>query len=172
AATLQDISGGESFDIDVNIHDTHEKITSVRAQISELENAIATLDTQREQASQGMADSGDTVTQLNAQYEQLQGELAALNGELDNLTEAEKKNAKAKESVEAIVESLHADYAQFIETMRTKGIQAAIDEAKAQSHLQRMLTDTEGKYKDAGESVAGFATKALGAAGIVMSLGS
>ncbi|MDE9566518.1 hypothetical protein KKI93_21450, partial [Xenorhabdus bovienii] len=27
AATLQDISGGESFDIDVNIHDTHEKIT-------------------------------------------------------------------------------------------------------------------------------------------------
>ncbi|CDH07553.1 conserved membrane hypothetical protein [Xenorhabdus bovienii str. oregonense] len=172
AATLQDISGGESFDIDVNIHDTHEKITSVRAQISELENAIATLDTQREQASQGMADSGDTVTQLNAQYEQLQGELAALNGELDNLTEAEKKNAKAKASVEAIVGSLHADYAQFIETMRTKGIQAAIDEAKAQSHLQRRLTDTKGKYKDAGESVAGFATKALGAAGIVMSLGS
>ncbi|MDE9557084.1 hypothetical protein KKJ06_17055 [Xenorhabdus bovienii] len=172
AATLQDISGGESFDIDVNIHDTHEKITSVRDQISELENALATLDIQREQANQGMQDSGDTVTQLNAQYAQLQGELVALNGELNNLTEAEKKNAKAKESVEAIVGSLHADYAQFIETMRTKGIQAAIDEAKAQSHLQRRLTDTKGKYKDAGESVAGFATKALGAAGIVMSLGS
>ncbi|WP_275361730.1 hypothetical protein [Xenorhabdus bovienii] len=137
--------------------------------ISELESTIAALDTQREQANQGMQDSGDTVTQLNAQ---LQGELVALNGELNNLTEAEKKNAKAKESVEAIVGSLHADYAQFIETMRTKGIQAAIDEAKAQSHLQRRLTDTKGKYKDAGESVAGFATKALGAAGIVMSLGS
>ncbi|OTA14596.1 phage related-protein [Xenorhabdus vietnamensis] len=62
AATLQDVSGGESFDIDVNIHDTHEKLTSVRTQISELESAIATLDSQREQASQGMQDSGDTVT--------------------------------------------------------------------------------------------------------------
>ncbi|MDC9591182.1 hypothetical protein PSI23_18275 [Xenorhabdus sp. XENO-10] len=172
AAALQDVSGGESVDIDVNIHDTHEKLTSVRTQISELESAIATLDSQREQASQGMADTGDTVTQLNAQYAQLQGELTALNGELNNLTEAEKKNLKAKESVEAIVGSLHADYAQFIETMRTKGIQTAIDEAKAQSHLQRMLTDTEGKYNAAGESVAGFATKALGAVGIVMSIGS
>ncbi|SFN98173.1 hypothetical protein [Xenorhabdus japonica] len=172
AATLQDVSGGESFDIDVNIHDTHEKLTSVRTQISELESAIATLDSQREQANQGMQDSGDTVTQLNAQYAQLQNELTALNGELNNLTEAEKKNLKAKESVDAIVASLHADYAQFIETMRTKGIQAAIDEAKAQSHLQSMLTETEGKYKAAGESVAGFATKALGAVGVVMSIGS
>ncbi|OTA14595.1 phage related-protein [Xenorhabdus vietnamensis] len=101
----------------------------------------------------------------------MQGELTFLNGELNNLTEAEKKNAKVKESVEAIMESLHADYAQFIETMRTKGIQAAIDEAKAQSHLQRMLTETEDKYNAAGESVAGFATKALGAVGIVMSIG-
>ncbi|WP_237386228.1 hypothetical protein [Xenorhabdus sp. Sc-CR9] len=172
AASLQAVSGGESFDIDVNISDTNEKLSSVRTRISELEGAISALDSQREQASQGMQNSGETLAQLNTQYGQLQGELAALNGELTTLTEAEKKNAKAKESVEAIVESLQADYNKFIETMRTKGVQAAIDEAKAQSHLQRMLTETEGKYKAAGESVAGFATKALGAVGIVMSIGA
>ncbi|CDG21070.1 putative Phage protein [Xenorhabdus poinarii G6] len=172
ATSLQDISGSDGIDIDVDLHDTQEKLTSVREKISELESTIAALDSQREQASQGMQDSNATVSELTAQYDQLQAELTSLNGELNSLTDAEQKNAKAKEAVNAIVEALQADYAKFVETMRTKGIQAAIEEAKAQSHLQRMLTDTEGKYKAAGESVAGFATKALGAVGIVMSLGA
>ncbi|WP_340610881.1 hypothetical protein [Xenorhabdus bharatensis] len=171
ATSLQAVAGGESLDIDVNIHDTQEKLVAVRTRICELETALATLDSQREQASLGLQDSGTTVTELTAQYDQLQGELSTLNGELDSLTDAEKKNVKAKEAVNAIVDVLQADYARFVETMRTKGIQAAIDEAKAQHHLQRALTETDSKYKAAGESVAGFATKALGAVGIVMSIG-
>ncbi|WP_338885370.1 hypothetical protein [Xenorhabdus sp. TH1] len=171
AASLQEISGGGGVDIDVDLHDTQEKLTSVREKIRELETALATLDSQREQASLGLQDSGATVSELTAQYDQLQGELSILNGELASLTEAEQKNAKAKEAVNAIVEALQADYAKFVATMRTQGIQAAIEETKAQTQLQRALTDTEGKYQAAGESVAGFATKALGAVGIVMSIG-
>ena len=60
----------------------------------------------------------------------------------------------------------------FIETMRTKGIKTAIDEAKAQEHLQKNFSETGSKYQEAGSSVAGFATKALGAVGIVMSIGT
>ncbi|PHM47168.1 hypothetical protein [Xenorhabdus miraniensis] len=171
ADSLQEMSGGGGIDIDVDLHESQEKLTSVREKISELEAALATLDSQREQTSLGLQDSSTTVTELTAQYDQLQGELNTLNGELGSLTEAEQKNAKAKEAVNAIVEALQADYAKFVATMRTQGIQAAIDEAKAQNNLQRALTDTEGKYKAAGESVAGFATKALGAVGIVMSIG-
>lgn len=56
--------------------------------------------------------------------------------------------------------------------MRTKGVQAAIEEAKAQNNLQRELTETQNKYKEAGSTVAGFATKALGAVGVFMGLSS
>ncbi|HCZ8611541.1 TPA: hypothetical protein O4E02_003884, partial [Proteus mirabilis] len=38
--------------------------------------------------------------------------------------------------------------------------------------LQKELSETGSKYQEAGSSVAGFATKALGAVGIVMSIGS
>ncbi|MBD2822499.1 hypothetical protein ID852_17810 [Xenorhabdus sp. 42] len=171
ASTLQDVTGGESLDIDVNLHDTEAKLSAVRARMGELESALSALDSQREQVSQGMQGSGESLERLNTQYGQLQGELAALNGELNTLTDAEQKNLKAKEAVESIVEALQADYNKFVETMRTKGIQAAVDEAKAQNHLQRELTETESKYNAAGESVAGFATKALGAVGVVMSIG-
>ncbi|MGJ7163658.1 hypothetical protein [Morganella morganii] len=54
--------------------------------------------------------------------------------------------------------------------MRTRGIPAAIEEAKAQSSLQDALKKTDEKYQKAGESVAGFAKKALGAVGVFMSL--
>jgi len=83
-----------------------------------------------------------------------------------------KKNREGKEVIDAIVTALNADYTQFIETMRTKGIKTAIDEAKAQEHLQKELSETGSKYQEAGSSVAGFATKALGAVGIVMSIGT
>lgn len=102
----------------------------------------------------------------------MQDELLALNNELSTLTNAEKKNREGKKAIEAILTALNADYTQFIETMRTKGIKATEEESKAQDHLQKELSETEAKYKEAGSSVAGFATKALGAVGIVMSIGS
>lgn len=102
----------------------------------------------------------------------MQDELSLLNNKLVSLTDAEKKNREGKEVIDAIVTALNADYTQFIETMRTKGIKTAIDEAKVQEHLQKELSETGSKYQEAGSSVAGFATKALGAVGIVMSIGS
>ncbi|ENH4924970.1 hypothetical protein ACTLTC_002164 [Proteus mirabilis] len=171
-ASIEQLSAGEAINIEVEAGDTQEKIASVTAKIDELNSSINLLDIQRNELSQGVNESRVSSETLNAQYQQMQDELSLLNNELVSLTDAEKKNREGKEVIDAIVTALNADYTQFIETMRTKGIKTAIDEAKAQEHLQKELSETGSKYQEAGSSVAGFATKALGAVGIVMSIGT
>lgn len=171
-ASIEQLSAGEAINIEVEAGDTQEKIASVTAKIDELKSSMNLLDIQRNELSQGVNESRVSSETLNAQYQQMQDELSLLNNELVSLTDAEKKNREGKEVIDAIVTALNADYTQFIETMRTKGIKTAIDEAKAQEHLQKELSETGSKYQEAGSSVAGFATKALGAVGIVMSIGT
>lgn len=171
-ASIEQLSAGEAINIEVKAGDTQEKIASVTAKIDELKSSMNLLDIQRNELSQGINESSVSSETLNAQYQQMQDDLSLLNNELVSLTDAEKKNREGKEVIDAIVTALNADYTQFIETMRTKGIKTAIDEAKAQEHLQKELSETGSKYQEAGSSVAGFATKALGAVGIVMSIGS
>lgn len=171
-ASIEQLSAGEAINIEVEAGDTQEKIASVTAKIDELKSSMNLLDIQRSELSQGINESSVSSETLNAQYQQMQDELSLLNNELVSLTDAEKKNREGKEVIDAIVTSLNADYTQFIETMRTKGIKTAIDEAKAQEHLQKELSETGSKYQEAGSSVAGFAKKALGAVGIVMSIGT
>lgn len=171
-ASIEQLSAGEVINIEVEAGDTQEKIASVTAKIDELKSSMNLLDIQRNELSQGVNESRVSSETLNAQYQQMQDELSLLNNELVSLTDAEKKNREGKEVIDAIVTALNADYTQFIETMRTKGIKTAIDEAKVQEHLQKELSETGSKYQEAGSSVAGFATKALGAVGIVMSIGT
>ncbi|HHZ9141943.1 TPA: hypothetical protein ACWMH2_000178 [Proteus mirabilis] len=171
-ASIEQLSAGEVINIEVEAGDTQEKIASVTAKIDELKSSMNLLDIQRNELSQGVNESRVSSETLNAQYQQMQDELSLLNNELVSLTDAEKKNREGKEAIDAIVTALNADYTQFIETMRTKGIKTAIDEAKAQEHLQKELSETGSKYQEAGSSVAGFAKKALGAVGIVMSIGT
>ncbi|MBG2875551.1 hypothetical protein I4902_08240 [Proteus alimentorum] len=171
-ANIEQLSSGEPINIEVEAGDTQEKIDSVTAKIDELKSSINLLDIQRDELSQGVNESSVSSEALNAQYQQMQDELLTLNNELSTLTNAEKKNREGKKAIEAILTALNADYTQFIETMRTKGIKTTEEESKAQEHLQKELSETEAKYKEAGSSVAGFATKALGAVGIVMSIGS
>ncbi|HEK0647694.1 TPA: hypothetical protein SMP57_000107 [Proteus mirabilis] len=171
-ASIEQLSAGEAINIEVEAGDTQEKIASVTAKIDELKSSINLLDIQRNELSQGVNESRVSSETLNAQYQQMQDELSLLNNELVSLTDAEKKNREGKEVIDAIVTALNADYTQFIETMRTKGIKTEIDEAKAQEHLQKELSETGSKYQEAGSSVAGFAKKALGAVGIVMSIGT
>ncbi|MFV5933433.1 hypothetical protein ACLIJZ_02075 [Proteus mirabilis] len=171
-SSIEQLSEGEPINIEVEAGDTQEKIASVTAKIDELKSSMNLLDIQRNELSQGINESRVSSETLNAQYQQMQDELSLLNNELVSLTDAEKKNREGKEAIDAIVTALNADYTQFIETMRTKGIKTAIDEAKAQEHLQKELSETGSKYQEAGSSVAGFATKALGAVGIVMSIGT
>ncbi|HEJ9394775.1 TPA: hypothetical protein SMM67_001969 [Proteus mirabilis] len=171
-ASIEQLSAGEAINIEVEADGTQEKIASVTAKIDELKSSINLLDIQRNELSQGVNESRVSSETLNAQYQQMQDELSLLNNELVSLTDAEKKNREGKEVIDAIVTALNADYTQFIETMRTKGIKTAIDEAKAQEHLQKELSETGSKYQEAGSSVAGFAKKALGAVGIVMSIGT
>lgn len=171
-ASIEQLSAEEAINIEVEAGDTQEKIASVTAKIDELKSSMNLLDIQRNELSQGVNESRVSSETLNAQYQQMQDELSLLNNELVSLTDAEKKNREGKEVIDAIVTALNADYTQFIETMRTKGIKTAIDEAKAQEHLQKELSETGSKYQEAGSSVAGFATKALGAVGIVMSIGT
>ena len=171
-AIIEQLSAGEVINIEVEAGDTQEKIASVTAKIDELKSSMNLLDIQRNELSQGVNESRVSSETLNAQYQQMQDELSLLNNELVSLTDAEKKNREGKEVIDAIVTALNADYTQFIETMRTKGIKTAIDEAKVQEHLQKELSETGSKYQEAGSSVAGFATKALGAVGIVMSIGT
>lgn len=171
-ASIEQLSSGEPINIEVEAGDTQEKIASVIVKIDELKSSMSLLDIQRDELSQGVNESSVSSEALNAQYQQMQDELLALNNELSTLTNAEKKNREGKKAIEAILTTLNADYTQFIETMRTKGIKTTEEESKAQDHLQKELSETEAKYKEAGSSVAGFATKALGAVGIVMSIGS
>ncbi|WP_235409918.1 hypothetical protein [Proteus terrae] len=171
-ASIEQLSAGEAINIEVEADGTQEKIASVTAKIDELKSSMNLLDIQRNELSQGINESSVSSETLNAQYQQMQDELSLLNNELVSLTNAEKKNREGKKAIEAILTALNADYTQFIETMRTKGIKTTGEESKAQDHLQKELSETEAKYKEAGSSVAGFATKALGAVGIVMSIGS
>lgn len=171
-ASIEQLSSGEPINIEVEAGDTQEKIASVIVKIDELKSSMSLLDIQRDELSQGVNESSVSSEALNAQYQQMQDELLALHNELSTLTNAEKKNREGKKAIEAILTALNADYTQFIETMRTKGIKTTEEESKAQDHLQKELSETEAKYKEAGSSVAGFATKALGAVGIVMSIGS
>nr|WP_314265594.1 hypothetical protein [uncultured Moellerella sp.] len=167
ALSLQSLSLTGPLDIDLNINDTNEKLASVRNKISELKDTMAAVDLQRIAAAQGTEDNSKTIEQLNDSYKQLQNDLAALNGQLNTLTETEQQNLKAKAAIDAIVNSLHGDYAGFIETMRTQGLKAALDEIAAQNNLQDSLTDTQLSYREAANTVADFAQNTLSSIGLL-----
>lgn len=124
------------------------------------------IDGMKKAGQSGTAASGSIGDAVQA----LSDTLAAASDGFSDLTVAEKDNSRTKETASGVIKALDADYSRFVDTMRTKGIPAAVEEAKVQRSLRDALKKTDEKYQKAGESVAGFAKKALGAVGVLMSL--
>lgn len=141
---------------------------------SQADNAFDRVQRSTDDIIDGMKKAGQSGTEASGSISEamsaLSETLTAAADEFSDLTVTEKDNSKTKEMAAGVIKALEADYSRFIDTMRTKGIPAAIEEAKAQSSLQDALKKTDEKYQKAGESVAGFAKKALGAVGVFMSL--
>ncbi|HCK3360227.1 TPA: hypothetical protein NZK06_002212 [Morganella morganii] len=141
---------------------------------SQADNAFERVQRSTDDIIDGMKKAGQSGTEASGSISEamsvLSETLTAAADEFSDLTVTEKDNSKTKEMAAGVIKALEADYSRFIDTMRTRGIPAAIEEAKAQSSLQDALKKTDEKYQKAGESVAGFAKKALGAVGVFMSL--
>ncbi|EMQ5757701.1 TPA: hypothetical protein ACKRWU_000578 [Proteus mirabilis] len=174
-ASIEQLSAGEAINIEVEAGDTQEKIASVTAKIDELKSSINLLDIQRNELSQGVNESRVSSETLNAQYQQMQEALSLLNDELNSLNEKEKQEKENKLLLSAVMKALQGDYKELIKLVdeaRKKGIETGNSEVDTQKRVQDELDKTNKKYQEVGNSVTGFVKKALGAVGIVMSIGS
>ncbi|MGK5616052.1 hypothetical protein ACSNKO_18250, partial [Proteus mirabilis] len=174
-ASIEQLSAGELLNIEVEAGDTQEKIASVTGEINELKSSMNLLDIQRNELSQGMNESSESLETLNGQYQQMQDELSLLNEALNSLNEKEKQEKENKLLLSAVMKALQGDYKELIKLVdeaREKGIETGNSEVDTQRRVQDELNKTKKKYQEVGSSVARFATKALGAVGIVMSIGS
>ncbi|MDM3626736.1 hypothetical protein O9403_10815 [Proteus mirabilis] len=174
-ASIEQLSAGEAINIEVEAGDTQEKIASVTAKIDELKSSMNLLDIQRNELSQGVNESRVSSETLNAQYQQMQEALSLLNDELNSLNEKEKQEKENKLLLSAVMKALQGDYKELIKLVdeaREKGIETGNSEVDTQKRVQDELDKTNKKYQEVGNSVTGFVKKALGAVGIVMSIGS
>ncbi len=174
-ASIEQLSAGKAINIEVEAGDTQEKIASVTAKIDELKSSINLLDIQRDELSQGVNESRVSSETLNAQYQQMQEALSLLNDELNSLNEKEKQEKENKLLLSAVMKALQGDYKELIKLVdeaRKKGIETGNSEVDTQKRVQDELDKTNKKYQEVGNSVTGFVKKALGAVGIVMSIGS
>ncbi len=174
-ASIEQLSAGEAINIEVEAGDTQEKIASVTAKIDELKSSMNLLDIQRNELSQGVNESRVSSETLNAQYQQMQEALSLLNDELNSLNEKEKQEKENKLLLSAVMKALQGDYKELIKLVdeaRKKGIETGNSEVDTQKRVQDELDKTNKKYQEVGNSVTGFVKKALGAVGIVMSIGS
>lgn len=139
---LTSLSLDEPINIEINSGETQEKIHSITSSIDALKDAMSVLNYTRNLLSNDVDSDASHLANLNAEYQAMEDQLASLNNELTLLTEAEKKNKENKLVIDEVIKNLGADYDQFISTMQTQGIKAAIEEAQAQRRLSSSVDET------------------------------
>lgn len=164
------LSLNEPINIDFNISETQDKINSVTQSIDTLKDSMSVLNYQRELVNNSGGDEAHILANLNAEYDAMEAQLSSLNGELSSLTEAEKKNKESKIAIDALIKQLGADYDTFITTMQTQGIEAAVQEAKAQRRLSDSVDETGKSYQKTVEKMKDFILNAIGATDIMGTL--
>lgn len=164
------LSLNEPINIDLNISETQDKINSVTQSIDTLKDSMSVLNYQRELINNSGGDEAHILANLNAEYEAMEAQLSSLNGELNSLTEAEKKNKESKIVIDALIKQLGADYDTFITTMQTQGIEAAVKEAKAQRRLGDSVDETGKSYQKTTAKMKDYILNAIGAKDITGTL--
>ncbi|WP_311750263.1 hypothetical protein [Proteus columbae] len=164
------LSLNEPINIDLNISETQDKINSVTQSIDTLKDSMSVLNYQRELINNSGGDEAHILANLNAEYEAMEAQLSSLNGELNSLTEAEKKNKESKIVIDALIKQLGTDYDTFITTMQTQGIEAAVKEAKAQRRLGDSVDETGKSYQKTTAKMKDYILNAIGAKDITGTL--
>lgn len=164
------LSLNEPINIDLNISETQDKINSVTQSIDTLKDSMSVLNYQRELINNSGGDEAHILANLNAEYEAMEAQLSSLNGELNSLTEAEKKNKESKIVIDTLIKQLGADYDTFITTMQTQGIEAAVKEAKGQRRLGDSVDETGKSYQKTTAKMKDYILNAIGAKDITGTL--
>lgn len=170
--SLQGLSGEHVVDFSTNAADVAEQTGAVKAQVDAVTDSLSELESQQAGSDAGWQDIQASLTGTEAGYQALVQAVAALSSDTAVLTDEESRGNAVRQLAGGIIKALQGDYKELIriaEEARRKGIEAGESEADTQKKVQGELDKTNGKYRNAGESVAGFAKKALTAVGLFMS---
>ncbi|HEI8484914.1 TPA: hypothetical protein SLE47_000833 [Morganella morganii] len=170
--SLQGLSGEHSVDFSTNAADVAEQTGAVKTQVDAVTDSLSELESQQAGTDAGWQDIQASLTGTEAGYQALVQAVAALSSDTAVLTDEESRGNAVRQLAGGIIKALQGDYKELIriaEEARRKGIEAGESEADTQKKVQGELDKTNGKYRNAGESVAGFAKKALTAVGLFMS---
>ncbi|HDU8547731.1 TPA: hypothetical protein RG671_002245 [Morganella morganii] len=170
--SLQGLSGEHAVDFSTNAADVAEQTGAVKAQVDAVTDSLSELESQQAGSDAGWQDIQASLTGTEAGYQALVQAVAALSSDTAVLTDEESRGNAVRQLTGGIIKALQGDYKELIriaEEARRKGIEAGESEADTQKKVQGELDKTNGKYRNAGEFVAGFAKKALTAVGLFMS---
>ncbi|STZ15558.1 Uncharacterised protein [Morganella morganii] len=170
--SLQGLSGEHAVDFSTNAADVAEQTGAVKAQIDAVTGALSDLTAQQGENGAGWQNTQTALAGAEEGYQTLIQAVAALSSDTAVLTDEESRGNAVRQLAGGIIKALQGDYKELIriaEEARRKGIEAGESEADTQKKVQGELDKTNGKYRSAGESVAGFAKKALTAVGLFMS---
>lgn len=169
--SLQSLSGDHPVGFSTNAADVAEQTGAVKAQVDAVTDSLAALESQQAGSDAGWQDTQASLTGAEEGYQALVQAVAALSGDVAALTDEESRGNAVRRLASAMIKALQGDYKELnriIEEARQKGVEAGKSEVDTQKKIQNELDKTNDKYRKAGESVAGFAKKALAELGPFM----
>lgn len=169
--SLQSLSGDHPVDFSTNAADVAEQTGAVKEQVDAVTDSLSALESQQAGSAAGWQDTQASLTGAEEGYQALVQAVAALSGDVAVLTDEESRGNAVRRLAGAMIKALQGDYKELnriVEEVRQKGVEAGKSEVVTQKKVQDELDKTNKKYKNAGESVAGFAKKAMAAVGLFM----
>ncbi|MEY0256571.1 hypothetical protein AB7X32_22820, partial [Morganella morganii] len=170
--SLQGLSGEHAVDFSTNAADVAEQTGAVKAQVESVTGALSDLNTQQNETEAGWLNTQTALAGAEDGYQALVQAVAALSNDTAVLTDEESRGNKVRQLAGGIIKALQGDYRELgriAEEAGKNSVTAGNNEVVTQKKVQNELKKTDTQYQKAGESVAGFAKKALAAVGLFMS---
>lgn len=170
--SLQGLSGDHSVDFSTNAADVAEQTGAVKEQVDSVTGALSELNVQQDKTGAGWQNTQTSLAGAEEGYQALIQAVAALSSDTTVLTDAESRGNAVRRLAGGIIKALQGDYRELgriAEEAGKNSVAAGSSEVAAQKKVQDALSKTDEQYRKAGESVAGFAKKALAAVGLFMS---
>lgn len=170
--SLQGLSGEHAVDFSTNAADVAEQTGAVKAQVDAVTDSLSELESQQAGSDAKWQDIQASLTGTEAGYQALVQAVAALSSDTAVLTDEESRGNAVRQLAGGIIKALQGDYRELgriAEDVGKKSVAAGNSEVVTQKKVQNELNKTDTQYQKAGESVAGFAKKALAAVGLFMS---
>ncbi|CAM7428988.1 hypothetical protein ISO70_03075 [Morganella morganii subsp. morganii] len=170
--SLQGLSGEHAVDFSTNAADVAEQTGAVKAQVDAVTDSLSELESQQAGSDAGWQNIQASLTGTEAGYQALVQAVAALSSDTAVLTDEESRGNAVRQLAGGIIKALQGDYRELgriAEDVGKKSVAAGSNEVVTQKKVQNELNKTDTQYQKAGESVAGFAKKALTAVGLFMS---